>query len=139
MSLIEKRDVMEVIREKFPATLELVLAAMILALIFSDPPGGHGGHEPGGLVGPLQPPPGPFRGLLPPFLVRADVPAHLRVSPGPDPFDREDRGESAPDITGFFLLDSLLSLNGTAFQDSLAHIIGPAMILSLGPWPTSPA
>lgn len=39
MSLIEKRDVMEVIREKFPATLELVLVALILALLLAIPLG----------------------------------------------------------------------------------------------------
>lgn len=39
MSLVEKRDVMEVIREKFPATLELVLSAIVLALFLAVPLG----------------------------------------------------------------------------------------------------
>jgi peptide/nickel transport system permease protein len=43
-------------------------------------------------------------------------------------------GGNAPEnITGFFLLDSLLTLNGTALKDSLVHLIGPAVILCLGP------
>lgn len=40
---------------------------------------------------------------------------------------------SAPNIvTGFNLLDSILTLNGGAFLDSLAHIVLPATTLALG-------
>lgn len=133
MSLVEKRDVMEVIRDKFPATLELVLAAICLAMIFSIPLGVTAAMNRGGwwdhfnrllaLFGVSFP--HFWSGLMFQFIfgsILALTPLTGRIG-----------GTPPTDITGFYLLDSLLTLNWGAFKDSLLHILGPAVILSLGP------
>jgi peptide/nickel transport system permease protein len=38
-----------------------------------------------------------------------------------------------PDITGFYLFDSILSLDPAAFWDGVVHLIMPATILAVGP------
>ena len=41
--------------------------------------------------------------------------------------------DDPPDITGFFLLDSILSLDPSALWDGILHLIMPATILAVGP------
>lgn len=133
MSLIEKRDVMEVIKEKFPATLELVLVAMLLALIFSIALGVTAAMNRGGGWDHFNRLLALFGVSFPHFWSGLMFQLIFGSLLALTPLTGRIGGSSPEDITGFFLLDSLLTLNGAAFKDSLVHVIGPAVILSLGP------
>ena len=129
MSLIEKRDVMEVIKEKFPATLELILAAMIIAFIFSIPLGVTSALNRNSLCDHFNSLIALFGVSFPQFwsgimiqllfgYILAFIPITGRIS-----------GNSPDDITRFFLLDSLLTLNCPAFLGQPAPHHRPAVIL----------
>jgi peptide/nickel transport system permease protein len=133
MSLVEKRDTMEVIRDKFPATLELVLVAMILALVFSIPLGVTAAMNRGGWGDHFNRLLALFGVSFPNFWSGLMFQLIFGSLLALTPLTGRIGGNPPVDITGFFLLDSLISLNWAAFRDSLVHIIGPAVILSLGP------
>jgi len=133
MSLIEKRDVMEVIREKFPATLELVIVAILLALILAIPLGVTAAMNRGGWLDHFNRLLALFGVSFPHFWSGLMFQLIFGSLLALTPLTGRVGANSPQEITGFFLLDSLFTLNWPAFKDSLIHIIGPAIILSLGP------
>jgi len=132
-SLTESRDVGEIIRERLPATLELVTVALLIAVVVGLPLGVVSAvkrNKPvdhvlrvASLSGVSFP---EFWAALMLQLVfgawLALLPITGRLS-GPPPTD----------LTGFYLLDSMLTFNLAAFWDATRHILAPALVLALGP------
>lgn len=132
VSIHMKQDVMELITERLPATLELVLVATAIALILGIFIGTLSVMKKNTLVDRLGSLlavlglsiPDFLWGLL--FVIFLGVflnvlPISSRIAPT---FTLET-------ITGFFLLDSLIRLDFNAFYSSIRHIILPAFSLAL--------
>lgn len=133
LSLVEKRDVMDVIREKFPATLELILVAMSIAIVASIPLGVIAALHRGGGWDHLNRLLALFGVSFPHFWSGLMFQLLFGSLLALTPLTGRISGQPPADLTGFYLLDSLLTLDLKALRDSLLHIIGPAVILCLGP------
>jgi peptide/nickel transport system permease protein len=126
------RPVLEDLRAFFPATLELAISALLLAIVLGVP------------LGVLS---AVYRNKLPDLLVRMmsvigiSTPAfwlglgviilfygHLNMLPGGGRLD--DWMDPPSHITGFYVLDSLLSRNWDALWNSLQHLLMPALTLA---------
>ncbi|MDI3317255.1 MAG: ABC transporter permease [Bacillota bacterium] len=131
VSLRTRRPVLHDLEQYFPATLELALAAMLVALLLG---------LPSGIVSAV------YRDRWPDQLTRVAALAGVSVPvfwlgllllgifyyrlgwlPGPGRLD--DLIAPPPRLTGLYLLDSLLSGDGAAFRSALAHIVLPALTL----------
>lgn len=130
-SLKTNRNVLDDLRDFFPATFELTTLAMLIAILFGVPLGvisairRNKWQDQASMVLALSGVAFPqfwlgimlqivfayIFHLLPPI-------GRMAVQPA--------------DITGMVLLDSLITLNGAALVDGLRHIILPAFALSLG-------
>jgi len=132
LSFYHRRPVSEVIAERLPATIELSLVALIIALVTAIPLGVLAAIRKnsifdkmatvGSLLGVSLP--GFWFGIL--LLMLFAV--HLQILPvsGRIGFDSE-----VEPITHFLLIDSLLHGRLDAFWDALSHIILPAITLGL--------
>ncbi|MCV9878076.1 ABC transporter permease [Brenneria izbisi] len=126
------RPVLEDLKAFFPATLELALSALLLAIVLGVP------------LGVLS---AVYRNKFPDHLVRLlsvvgiSTPAfwlglgviilfygQMNVLPGGGRLD--DWLEPPTHITGFYLLDSLLTGNSEAFWNSFQHLVMPALTLA---------
>lgn len=131
-SLLHRRPVAAVIAERLPATIELSLAAMLLALAVSIPLGVVAAVHRGGLLDKLATVtslfgvslPGFWFGILLVLLFAVD----LRLLPGSGAIDY---AHQPPAITGFLVLDSLLSGRLDSLGNALAHLLLPAVTLGL--------
>jgi peptide/nickel transport system permease protein len=123
----------ELIAQRLPATLELALAALLIAVLAAIPLGvvmalraGSFLDALGSVVAVLGVSAPPFWiGILLVLFLSGDL--HLLPSGGRLPFDA--RFEP---LTGFVLIDSLLRLDLKSFEAALAHIALPAVTLALG-------
>jgi peptide/nickel transport system permease protein len=134
VSLVTRRDVMVDIQEFLPATLELIILAALLDVVFSIPIGMIAGRRANSwfdnVVRVLS-----YIGVAVPAFVVAIIfilvfgfmlhvaPSIGRISPNI---------AAPPTVTGFMTIDSLISGNMVAFVDVIAHLILPALALSLG-------
>lgn len=133
ISFTHQRPVMDVIRDYLPATIELTLTAMLLALLIAIPLGMVSAMRPRGaldsgatlsaLLGISMP--GFLIGVLL-ILIFGMTLEWLPVS------GRIDYGIVLKTITGCYLLDSLLTFNGAALLSALRHLLLPA--IALGGW-----
>ncbi|RJG44903.1 ABC transporter permease [Mesorhizobium sp. DCY119] len=136
LSLVERRDVGEVIASRLPATLELIFASLLIAIVVGVPLGVIAAVRRDRFIDGLS----RFIALagvsFPQFwigivlqlvfgLALAMLPITGRIS-GPPPLT----------VTGFMTIDSLLAGNFSAFTDSLRHLVAPAIVLSTGPLAT---
>lgn len=131
-SFYHKRPVIDVIAERLPATIELSLVALIVALTTAIPLGVLAAIKKnsifdriatvGSLLGVSLP--GFWFGIL--LLMLFAVQLHILPVSGRIGFDAE-----VPSATGFLLIDTLLAGNLKAFGDALAHLILPAITLGL--------
>lgn len=132
LSFYHRRPVFDVIAERLPATLELSLVALIIALVTAIPLGVLAAVKKntifdriatvGSLVGVSMP--GFWFGIL--LLMFFAV--HLNILPVSG---RMGYTSEVARITGFMLIDTLLRGRLDAFWDALAHIILPAVTLGL--------
>ena len=132
-SLVTHRDVAKDILQRFPATLELVLVSLGLAVIIGVPLGivsalhkdrvvDYGAR----LVA--------FTGVsVPRFWIGIMLQLAVAYRLGLLPVTGRMGGLPPPQVTGLFLLDSLIALDFTAFGDAAIHIILPAITLCLSP------
>lgn len=124
------------IRQRFPATLELSIAAMLVAIVLGVPAGILAAVRKnrwldnltmaGSLLGVSLPV--YWLGLLLIYLFAVHLhwlPSGGRIS--------VDTGFHFKPMTGFYVLDALLRLDGAAFTDILAHLILPAIALGTIP------
>ncbi|WP_343117106.1 ABC transporter permease [Ostreiculturibacter nitratireducens] len=131
-SFYHKRPVFDVIAERLPATIELSLVALIVALVTSIPLGVLAAIRKnsifdriatvGSLLGVSLP--GFWFGIL--LLMLFAVHLHILPVSGRIGYS----AEIAP-ITHFLLIDTLLRGRPDAFLDALSHIILPAITLGL--------
>jgi peptide/nickel transport system permease protein len=132
ISFRTNRPVLHDIRDRLPATLELVVAAMII--------GTFGGIALGVVAAAA-------RDRLPDHLARlfalvgSSIPVfwcgliflyvfsvQLGWLPGPGRID--SRGTPPPTVTGFYTIDSLLSGDWSLFCDSVTHLVLPSLALA---------
>lgn len=136
ISIISGIPVADEIRNRFPATLELSIAAMLIALLLGVPAGILAAVRKnhwldnltmaGSLIGVSLPV--YWLGLLLIYLFAINLhwfPPGGRVS--------VDIGFNFKPLTGFYVLDALLRLDGVALKDVLAHLILPAIALGTIP------
>lgn len=131
-SFYHKRPVADVIAERMPATIELSLVALVVALATAIPLGVLAAIKKnsifdriatvGSLLGVSLP--GFWFGIL--LLMLFAVHLHLLPVSGRIGFDSE-----VPSVTGFLLIDTLVAGNMKAFGDAVAHLILPAITLGL--------
>lgn len=130
-SLITKTSVTKEILSRFPATIELALAAIIIASVFGILMGILSAVKQNSIVDYISmlvsllgvSMPIFWLGLM--LIVLFSVKLHLlpvsgRISIGMEPVH----------ITGLYMLDSLISGNMVAFKDSFKHLILPAVALA---------
>jgi ABC-type dipeptide/oligopeptide/nickel transport system permease component len=129
-SLYSGRKVSQDLIDRFPATLELTLAAMLISVAVGIPLG---------ILSALK------RNSLLDHLVRGFTVSGLAIASfwlgimlqlfasmwlGITPLGRRIGVPAPVPITGLFILDSILTLNGPALFSSLKHILLPALTLS---------
>ncbi len=130
-SLSTQREVSDDLVQFFPATLELSLAAMFIALAFGLPLG---------VIAALQRDRWPDHLARVLTLIGVAVPVfwlglialnvfyyNLNWVPGPGRLD--SRLMPPPTVTGLFLIDSLVAGRGDLFVDAVQHLVLPALIL----------
>src|SRR5512133_1715939 len=129
-SISSRRSVVYEIKHRFPATVELALAAMVFAVSFGIPLGyfaakRHGGYlDNGTLIGSLL-------GISIPIFFLAiilkyffSIRWHLLPSVG-----REDILSDAKHPTNFYILDAIITRDPAALWDTIRHLILPAIAL----------
>ena len=131
-SYFHRRPVAQVIAERLPATIELTLVALIVALAVAIPLGVLAAVEKDSwldraatvtsLFGVSLP--GFWFGLL--LILFFGVTLHLLPVSG-----RSDGAIGIPTVTGLLLIDTLLAGNPQAFRSTVAHLAMPALTLGL--------
>ncbi|QXM24406.1 ABC transporter permease [Elioraea tepida] len=132
ISFFHRRPVIEVILERLPATIELTLAAMLLAIAIAIPLGVAAAVKrdtwldralsAASLFGVSLP--GFWFGIL--LILLFSVTLGLFPVGGRTPFDLE-----VPRVSGFLLVDTLLAGRPDAFAAALRHLVLPAVTLGL--------
>jgi len=133
MSLVERRDVSDVIAEKLPATMEIIMAAIMLAVILGVPLGVLAATHRNGVIDNAGRLLALFGVSYPEFWVAIMVQLLFGFWLAILPLTGRLSGDPPTFITGLYLIDSLLTLNFGAFRDSFIHLICPAAVLSLAP------
>jgi peptide/nickel transport system permease protein len=133
-SLVTGQPVLQDLSTRFPATLELTLTAIALALIIAVPLGVAGAMHKGSGIDHVArivsttalSLPSFFTGLLLVFLfyyLMGIAPAPLgRLAPMSFP---------PPERTGFMIMDSALARDWAACRDAAAHLVMPALALAI--------
>lgn len=132
-SIWSGRPVVNDLRDYLPGTLELAGAAMLLAVGAGIPMGMWAADHPETLVDRLAQSLSTIGLALPLFFAGLVFQLMFYRSLGILPLDsRIDLALGAPvRVTGFYLLDSLLAGDGPRLASSLAHLLLPAVTLSL--------
>lgn len=122
------------IAQRFPATVELAVAALAIALLVGIPLGVGASVRRGRLLDALATVVSLGGVSLPIFWVGLMLMAVFAAGLGWLPFSqRADILVSVPPVTGFLLIDSLLAGDTWAFGDALAHLVLPALTLATVP------
>ena len=130
--LTDRRSVVQIVAETAPATFELAFAAMIVAVMV--------GITVGGLAGRLRDTPFDFGGRLygiliyaiPPFWLALLAQLFFAVRLGWLPSSGRIGAFNAPeDITGFYVIDSVITGDWAALNSTLLHLVLPAVTLGL--------
>ena len=117
----------------FPATFELVTVAMLIAILFGLPLGVLAAVRQNGWIDHLARVVSVSGVAVPMFWLGIMLQLIIALNLGWLPLGGRLGLMTDPPatITGLYLIDSLLHGDGSAFRDALAHIILPAMALSL--------
>jgi peptide/nickel transport system permease protein len=134
LSFRSQRPVIEDIIQRYPATIELTTAAMILAIVVGVAVGTVAATSGRKLVDPASRLFSIYGVSLPEWWTGMLLQLGLAFGLGLFPSTgRYDFSLASPThITGLYVLDSIISLNGPALADSLWHLALPAFVLSLG-------
>jgi peptide/nickel transport system permease protein len=130
VSSISRRPITEEIGRRFPATMELAVAAMIFAIAIGLPLGFFAAKRHGGVFDHLSLV-GSLIGISIPIFVLAIILKYFfAVKWGWLPsVGREDILSSPEHPTNFYVLDGLITQNWTALWDGIKHLILPAIAL----------
>jgi dipeptide transport system permease protein len=133
-SLTTGQPVATEIRNRLPASAELTLLGLVLAVVIAIPLGILAATKPGSWIDHLCRITTTAGVSLPVFftgLVLVYV-FYFKLGWSPAPLGRLDVFASAPpDVTGFYLIDSLLARNVETFQSVLNQLILPATTLAI--------
>lgn len=130
--ITDPRSVTQIVLDTAPATIELAVAGMLVAVML--------GVTVGALSGRLRDTPFDIGGRLFGILVYAApvfwtgllAQLFFSVHLGWLPSQQRSGGFDAPkDITGFYVLDSIVTWDMAALSDVLAHLVLPAVTLGL--------
>lgn len=126
------QPVSEVITMRLPATLELALFSVVIAIILAIPLGVWAGSKPNSWVDNLGTTFGLFGISMPSFwlaiMLILFLAGILNILPTSG---RSTYGVAGPPITGFYLLDSLMQKNWKAAYDAITHIFMPGLALGV--------
>lgn len=136
MSLVERRDVSDVIAERLPATLELIFAALFIAIAIGVPLGVLAAIYRNSVVDHASRIVALFGVSFPQFWVGIMLQLWLGLSLSLLPITGRASVPMPETITGFLTIDSLFALDLTAFNNALRHLISPALVLAAGPLAT---
>lgn len=130
MSFRYREPVMEIVLARLPATVELAMAATLVAVLVGIPLGVLAGARPGSIWDSLAST-FSFAGISMPnfwmgILLILLFAGHWHILPSGG---REPWGLGLDRITGFLLLDALLQGRGDAFAAALKHLALPAIVL----------
>jgi peptide/nickel transport system permease protein len=129
-SIASRRPVSEEVGRRFPATVELAVAAMIFALVFGIPLGFFAAKRHGSWVDQSSLVISLLGISIPVFFLGILLKYVFSVKLGLLPtVGRIDVRIDAEHPTGFYILDSILTLNVEAFWSSVEHLILPAIAL----------
>ncbi len=133
-SLISRQPVLDELAARLPASLELILTALVLSVIVAGAVAIPGARKPGGFFDRLGAALSVAGVALPSFLIGVllVIVFFLLVPIAPAPLGRLDLFLSPPkEITGFLVLDSLLSGQWRALASAAAHLVLPTISLAL--------
>lgn len=135
LSLLTNRDVYQDVTQFYPASLELSIVSMSIAIIIGIPLGIVSGIKQNKWVDHLSRMVSLFGVSIPRFwlsiMLVLTFSFYMRIMPISG---RIGSGISPPThMTGLYLIDSLITLNIPAFVSSLKHIMLPAISLSVSP------
>jgi peptide/nickel transport system permease protein len=134
VSIQTQRPVLEEIRNRFPATVELASSAMLFAIVVGIPLGFVAGRRPQSWVDNLSTG-GSLLGIAIPvfalgFLLKYVFAVKLGWLPGTG---RQDVTITTDHPTGFFVLDGIVTGDLPAAWDALKHLVLPAIALGTIP------
>ena len=129
-SYIQKRPVTELIGERLPATIEMAVGALIFGLVIAFPIGISSAVRQNSIVDRVSMA-GAFVGIsMPAFwlgiLLLLVFSVHLQWLPVKG---RIAHNIYLEQITGFYVLDSILTLNGKALVSSIKHLVLPSVTI----------
>lgn len=132
--VIPGRPALDVFTERFPATIELGVGAMLFALAIGIPLGYVAARRKGGVLDNLSII-GTLVGIAVPVFFLAYLLKYLfavkwGILP---PSGRQDATMNATRVTGFFVLDGLITREWDAAWDAFKHLILPAVALGTIP------
>lgn len=136
MSLVERRDVSQVIVERLPATLELIFAALFIAVVVGVPLGVLAAVYRNGIIDQVSRVVALFGVSFPQFWVGIMLQLLLGLALALLPITGRSSVPMPEAITGFLTIDSLLAFNFQAFGNAISHLISPALVLAAGPLAT---
>ena len=133
-SLVEGKPVTTALLEKFPATLELALAALLFAVVIGVPIGVIAAVRQYSIVDRITSVIALTGVSMPIFWLAMILVVIFTVNLGLLPFPGRVGNEvSFTSYTGIYTLDTLITLNFPAFWDVLKHLIMPAVALGTIP------
>lgn len=135
-SIKTRQPIITELRTYLPATLELVFAALIIAIVFGLPLGVLAGANKGGWVDHFSRVTSVAGVSIPTFFLGLILQLLFFARLGLLPIGGRISNEVAinfpvQQITGFYTIDTLITGNFVAFRDTLWHLILPAITLSL--------
>lgn len=126
------QPVLELIVERMPATIELTLFSLIIALVIAFPVGVLSAEKRNSLIDHLARTGSTLGISMPTFWIAILLIMLLAVRLGWLPGSGRISYEVGLEhITGFHLIDAILTGNGAAFKDVLAHLVLPAFALGI--------
>ena len=133
-SVVSKRPVSEELREKLPATMELALAAVVLAVLFGIPLGILAATRHNTLADLAAMIVALIGVSMPVFWLALMLIYFLAFKAGLFPTTgRLSSGVDLPTITGIYTVDALVSGRWAALRDAAHHLVLPAVALSTIP------
>lgn len=129
-SFKEQRPVTELINQTMPATIELSVMAVLFALVIAIPIGVYSAVKQNSLIDRLSMGVSFLGVSMPAFwlgiLLILIFSVKLGIAP---PQGRIGNGTGLVHVTGFYILDSLITGNWAALKSSLSHLILPGVTL----------
>ena len=127
-----QQPVGELILERMPATIELTVVGLLLGLVVAIPAGIVSSAKRNSMIDYVVMTFATLGISLPTFWVGILLILFVAVNLGWLPgFGRSGFEENLTRVTGFYLIDSLLTGNLAAFKDAVVHLILPAVTLGL--------